>query len=889
MLGPPGVKQAASELADLEYQVFLSKNPDKRGISSLLRLNQGPDADIDLAVHKARPEVAKFSEKMTKGQLKVLDDIESRDSRYDDYRRTQGSAYAEVQRNRINANRDLNRISVELADNKALFSPKAIESIDRFIEGPRRGPSAGKVIPLSPEEKTSRVTTLGEMLIHPELFKLYPELKNIKVNFEDLKPNVLGSYDPLTRTIKIDPYQIRKARNSLGPDSENLYPVDEQPLDVMSTALHEAQHVIQDLDPTVQGLSRRVFEGSTNKYLEDLTGGANAITFHRIKHDIPSYVLEHIPFYRRFFKDKLYDPVRNYRKSTGEVFARSTADRRILSLRERVEESDPERMLAAVGVKSTAPTLGETPIGMVVSRIVSAEKEGLISPKMELKELDSVLKSILNDVDDHFKSEGVKKFRKGGEVPIPRTVDDHFLSYINPQEASALRAMGGGITASGGQRMMNGIPSFRPSDQAAEEAADAAAAEAASQIDTVSNRANFTGTPTQAQEDAAKDLDSVSNPRNTEVSPDLVGKDFVGDFMGSPDIDRAQRNLARAREKEKDDKAYAQAAYNSLMNRTRAALQEQKERDDLVEEQRERDRQKEQKERDEQLDTVSNPNFTTGPRGTLGGGGKNATFSWNPTVRIGIHPALPDSFSIPANLGLPSVIDGISKAIGGEADNTEDPEDPFGKKKGGEVKVPEKVSDHFLAYINPQEAAMLRRAGGGITALGGQKMKNGIPIFDPNEPGGINDPSTGVGPSQPSEPFGAGLAGEDEAIAEAISNMPTMEDVHEVGMVKGNLKDVMERDIDEFGPFGMMEQGFKAGLSGPQMIAGMKGENPRGIAAMAATHGMMAVNFVRAALGDPISGFSFAMGLPGLARDLGLQVDETTKEEDTDPDQGQRG
>jgi hypothetical protein len=26
-------------------------------------------------------------------------------------------------------------------------------------------------------------------------------------------------------------------------------------------------------------------------------------------------------------------------------------------------------------------------------------------------------------------------------------VDDHFLSYINPQEASALRAMGGGITA----------------------------------------------------------------------------------------------------------------------------------------------------------------------------------------------------------------------------------------------------------------------------------------------------------------------------------------------------------------------------------------------------------------------------------------------------------
>ena len=50
--------------------------------------------------------------------------------------------------------------------------------------------------------------------------------------------------------------------------------------------------------------------------------------------------------------------------------------------------------------------------------------------------------------------------KQGGAVTVPQRVQDHFLAYINPGEAAALRAMGGGITAGGGQQMMNGIPSF---------------------------------------------------------------------------------------------------------------------------------------------------------------------------------------------------------------------------------------------------------------------------------------------------------------------------------------------------------------------------------------------------------------------------------------------
>ena len=46
--------------------------------------------------------------------------------------------------------------------------------------------------------------------------------------------------------------------------------------------------------------------------------------------------------------------------------------------------------------------------------------------------------------------------KQGGAVTVPQRVQDHFLAYINPGEAAALRAMGGGITAGGGQQLMNG-------------------------------------------------------------------------------------------------------------------------------------------------------------------------------------------------------------------------------------------------------------------------------------------------------------------------------------------------------------------------------------------------------------------------------------------------
>ena len=71
----------------------------------------------------------------------------------------------------------------------------------------------------------------------------------------------------------------------------------------------------------------------------------------------------------------------------------------------------------------------------------------------------------------------------------------------------------------------------------------------------------------------------------------------------------------------------------------------------------------------------------------------------------------------------------------------------------GKVTVPSRVQEHFLAYINPREAAMLRAMGGGVSKDGGQKMMNGVPFFsDADEEGGPGfDVADVTGPSASSD------------------------------------------------------------------------------------------------------------------------------------------
>ena len=694
-LGPEGIKKILGKSGVERAARELENAPGEGGI---LRLNQGPNQYASVVVHPAPRNVQQYAKRNVNEKLQ---DIEAqRNARLLDNLSGPETDAADLQtltqQKNILEQLPATKIMGELSDEVALFSKKATRSIDDFLERANpagdvaRSKEAGYKVSLSPEEEASRVTTLGKMMGHPQLFETYPELINLKVRFVDLPPNVLGEYNPSTKAIEIDPYRIRQARDSLGPESKNLYSTETNE-DVMGVVLHEVQHAVQDLDPISPNLMSRA---------GDLTSGSNPEAFKSAKQRVPKYVLENKDFVDRFFGDNLYDPQENYLRSSGEVFARSTEDRRLQSLLERLQNSDP-KMFEDVGATQIATERRETPIGQVTTRIWQAEQKGLISPGMEPEKLDSILKKILDDVGKQFEAEKVEKFRKGGEVPIPRTVDDHFLSYINPQEASALRAMGGGITASGGQRMMNGIPSFRPSDNAAE--------------------ANATNN------DETDDPHGVGQP--TSASP----------FGGVPGVDQATSEhdaRARANMRERERKAKPRSLEETL---DRVSFMAQVEK-----EQRELDRARERAERERAKQARENP-F------------QGVSYS------IGLFPGV----SIPVE----NPFSGLS-IPGQPAPETEEDE-TIGKKKGGEVKVPEKVSGHFLAYINPQEAAMLRGAGGGITALGGQKMRNGIPIFDPGDPEGVEG-SVAEATAAETSAAQAAAAAQDEAdaVAQGPSSAP---------------------------------------------------------------------------------------------------------------------
>ncbi|WP_152633139.1 ADP-ribosyltransferase-containing protein [Aliarcobacter butzleri] len=89
--------------------------------------------------------------------------------------------------------------------------------------------------------KDDKITTLENILIYDELFNRYPELKNIEVRFVDGSDIEKGSYNRNKNLITIN--------NGISNSD-----------DILSTLLHEVQHVIQNIENWARGGSIKEFE-----------------------------------------------------------------------------------------------------------------------------------------------------------------------------------------------------------------------------------------------------------------------------------------------------------------------------------------------------------------------------------------------------------------------------------------------------------------------------------------------------------------------------------------------------------------------------------------------------------------------------------------------------
>ena len=97
-----------------------------------------------------------------------------------------------------------------------------------------------ELISLKNMPKPNQEYKLSDIIKHPYLFHLYPELKDYKITFKDIK-NAKGSYSRINQEIKIN----------------NDYIKNNDTLNMKGTILHEIQHAIQQIEGFEHGSSAR--------------------------------------------------------------------------------------------------------------------------------------------------------------------------------------------------------------------------------------------------------------------------------------------------------------------------------------------------------------------------------------------------------------------------------------------------------------------------------------------------------------------------------------------------------------------------------------------------------------------------------------------------------
>ena len=155
------------------------------------------------------------------------------------------------------------------------------------------------------------VTSLDRAWDHPELFRQYPELKNVEVGVEDMEPGWGGYFDPQKNRIVISPYS-------------------NHPLGVIG---HETQHAIQDLEGLAPGGHGDVISAYTQLpwrdtklklYQKYQQVGAAGMTAKEL--DALKAAQDRI----KMFNDPKYGPGiahELYRRSAGEAEARNVETR----------------------------------------------------------------------------------------------------------------------------------------------------------------------------------------------------------------------------------------------------------------------------------------------------------------------------------------------------------------------------------------------------------------------------------------------------------------------------------------------------------------------------------------------------------------------------------
>lgn len=178
--------------------------------------------------------------------------------------------------------------------------------------------------------------SLDTVIEHEDLFKQYPELRNVKVKAEDLESTVHGSYDPKSNLLSIN---------------SKLWNSD----DIKSTILHEIQHSVQGKEGWAKGgnieTSRGLSADKEQLAMDDLNAIGAELLNRRIgkpPSGIPMKTYNNqvvlkktsdlLEYEKSFEKDLQNTQFKNYQRLHGEQQARATQARMDMAPEQRASE-----------------------------------------------------------------------------------------------------------------------------------------------------------------------------------------------------------------------------------------------------------------------------------------------------------------------------------------------------------------------------------------------------------------------------------------------------------------------------------------------------------------------------------------------------------------------
>lgn len=250
---------------------------------------------------------------------------------------------------------------------------------------------------------------LSEVIDAPELFKAYPQLKDVRIETDaimnDMPSN--GEYNSKTNTITIHADELKYMNGILN---------------------HEIQHAIQDIEGFAKGGSPRLIRGEVKKKLNEVTKQIRQLRAEGKEDEAKALVEKNRGLYNAYQKNDDYN---SYKSLAGEVEARNVQERMNMTSEER-------RKSLAESTEDVARKdqifLGVGDVSFSLRDMADGKESGAADMAEDLKslntpdEVDDAIKTAIEDMPSGWKMANKKM------IHIAQALDENRKAEIAGEE-----------------------------------------------------------------------------------------------------------------------------------------------------------------------------------------------------------------------------------------------------------------------------------------------------------------------------------------------------------------------------------------------------------------------------------------------------------------------